>query len=105
MEEMSVKNAEDFKHYLIKGAPLGYKIYMRNLKAAFNKAVDWEMISSNPFAKIKISKTKRSPVEPQTGRASKVIKRTWMPHRPVMTQNVPPAGWVNVPRNKPLYPS
>lgn len=56
LKELSVKNAEDFKSYIMKGAPLGYKIYIRNLKAAFNKAVDWEMISSNPFAKIKISK-------------------------------------------------
>ncbi len=56
LEDLSIKNAEDFKNHLMKRAPLGYKIYIRNLKAALNKAVDWEMISSNPYAKVKLSK-------------------------------------------------
>ncbi len=54
LNELSVKDAEDFKNYLMQNAPLGYKVYLRNMKAAFNKAVDWEMIISNPFAKVKI---------------------------------------------------
>jgi len=60
LNNISIKNAEDFKHHLMKNAPLGYKIYLRNLKAAFNKAVDWEMISFNPFSKIKISQSQQS---------------------------------------------
>jgi integrase len=54
---ISVKDAEDFKIRRIKTAPKGYKVYLRTLKAAFNKAVDWGFIDANPFAKIKFRKT------------------------------------------------
>jgi integrase len=56
LTHLTVKDADEFKCHIMQNAPLGFKIYIRNLKAAFNKAVDWEMISSNPFAKIKIAK-------------------------------------------------
>jgi len=59
LEDFSVKKVEDFKNYLMKGAPLGYKIYIRNLKAAFNKAIDWEMVTANPFAKVKINQVQQ----------------------------------------------
>jgi integrase len=55
LNEFSVKDAEGFKNYLRSTAPLGYKVYLRNMKAAFNKAVDWEMTTKNPFLKIKFS--------------------------------------------------
>ena len=29
------------------------------MKATFNKAVDWEMVTANPFAKIKINKVQQ----------------------------------------------
>ena len=50
------KDAESFKHHIMNLAPKGYPVYIRNLKAAFNKALNWEMISVNPFAKIDIKK-------------------------------------------------
>jgi len=59
LNELSVKDAEDFKNSLMQTAPLGYKVYLRNMKAAFNKAVDWEMIISNPFAKVKITQVQQ----------------------------------------------
>jgi site-specific recombinase XerD len=59
LNELSVKNAEDFKTYLMQTAPLGYKVYLRNLKAAFNKAADWEMVTANPFAKVKINQVQQ----------------------------------------------
>lgn len=50
------KDAELFKQHLMKSAPRGYPVYIRNLKAAFNKALLWEMISINPFERIEIKK-------------------------------------------------
>jgi site-specific recombinase XerD len=48
--------AETFKHFLMKTAPNGYLVYIRNLKAAFNRALTWELISINPFAKMEMRK-------------------------------------------------
>jgi len=59
LNELSAKDAEDFKNYLMQTAPLGYKVYLRNMKAAFNKAVDWEMVVANPFAKVKINQVQQ----------------------------------------------
>lgn len=77
LAELSIKNAEDFKNHLMKKAPLGYKIYLRNLKAAFNRAVDWHMIPSNPFIKIKISKHQQiSPKFLKLHELNAVLKKT-----------------------------
>ncbi len=57
LPEISVKDAEDFKIRRIKTAPKGYAVYIRTIRAAFNIAVDWELIPTNPFAKIKFRKT------------------------------------------------
>lgn len=54
--DISIREAESFKVYLLKNSPKGVLVYLRNLKAAFNRAVEWEMIDSNPFLKIRIKK-------------------------------------------------
>lgn len=51
--ELSVKNIEEFKFYLIKSAPKGFVVYMRTLKAAFNIALEWGYITNNPFQRVK----------------------------------------------------
>ncbi|MCH8942238.1 MAG: site-specific integrase [Bacteroidetes bacterium] len=56
---IGVKDAEDFKLYIKERAPKGFVVYLRTLKAAFNMAVDWELIEKNPFTKIKIKKIQR----------------------------------------------
>jgi len=61
--DITVKGAEDFKLFIMQSAAKGYKVYLRNLKAAFNKAVEWEFISTNPFQKIKISQSQQSKPE------------------------------------------
>ena len=38
----------------------GYVVYFRNLKAAFNKAKDWEYVKENYFLKIKLPKRQRT---------------------------------------------
>lgn len=40
-------------------APNGYRVYLRNLKAAFNVALDWEYIKLNPFANVKLPKKQK----------------------------------------------
>jgi integrase/recombinase XerD len=52
LNDFSVKNAEDFIRNLKINAPSGFKVYYRNLKASFTKAIEWEYIKSNPFKKI-----------------------------------------------------
>lgn len=54
--ELSVKNIEEFKYYLISRAPKGFIVYMRTLKAAFNIALEWGYITNNPFQKVKFKK-------------------------------------------------
>ncbi len=56
LSEISVCDVENLKAYLIKKAPKGYRVYLRTLKAAFNKALDWDYLKSNPFLKVKINK-------------------------------------------------
>lgn len=61
--ELSVKNIEEFKYYLINRAPKGFIVYMRTLKAAFNIALEWGYITNNPFKKVKFKKgQKRKPI-------------------------------------------
>lgn len=59
LSEISVKDAEDFKIRRIASAPKGYAVYLRTLRAAFNIAADWDLVPSNPFAKIKFRKTQK----------------------------------------------
>ena len=59
LSEIGVKDAEDFKIRRIKTAPKGYAVYLRTIRAAYNIAVDWELIPSNPFAKIKFRKAQK----------------------------------------------
>ncbi len=53
LKQIGVKEAEAFKYYLMKLAPKGYVVYIRTLKAAFYKAMEWGYIETNPFSKIK----------------------------------------------------
>ncbi|MBI9071405.1 MAG: tyrosine-type recombinase/integrase [Melioribacteraceae bacterium] len=70
INELTVKMIEDFIINLKINAPKGYRVYYRNLKAAFNKALDWDYISSNPFVKIKLRKQQEE--HPQTIDASEL---------------------------------
>lgn len=45
--------------HLIKKSPKGVSVYLRTLKAAFNRAVEWEYISENHLSKIKLPKHQR----------------------------------------------
>lgn len=50
------REIEKFIDALKKHAPKGFRVYYRNIKAAFNKAIDWGYINTNPFKKIRLPK-------------------------------------------------
>ena len=60
IEQLTVKDIEDFKIHLRRTCPKGYIVYLRNLKASFNRAEDWDYISQNPFNKVKIPQQQRN---------------------------------------------
>ncbi len=60
LSDLSIKDAENFLIYLRKTAPEGFRVYFRNMKAAFNKAIDWKYLSENPFEKIKLPRKQRT---------------------------------------------
>lgn len=57
---IKLREVEKFIDYMRKNAPQGYRVYYRNLKAGFNKAIDWGYISENPFKKYKLPKNQRN---------------------------------------------
>ncbi len=59
LSQISLRNAEQFMIWLQSKTGNGYRVYYRNIKAALNKAVDWEYIKVNPFKKIKLVKKQR----------------------------------------------
>jgi len=48
---------EKFITQLKKTAPKGYKVYVRTIRAMFNKFKEWNYITNNPLTKIKFAKT------------------------------------------------
>lgn len=59
LASISFRDVELFITELQKNAPKGSRVYYRTLKAAFNKALDWNYISENHFIKIKLAKKKQ----------------------------------------------
>lgn len=55
-----VRYLEKFIIKTFKRSKYSAALYYRTLKAAFNKAVDWDYIPSNPFNKIKLPKFQKS---------------------------------------------
>ena len=60
MSMISFRDAEIFITQLQQKVSKGYRVYYRNLKAAFNKAVEWGYISANPFLKVKLPKQQKN---------------------------------------------
>lgn len=56
ISSISPQEAERFKSFIKINAPKGYAVYIRTLKAAFNKAHEWQLIKISPFAGMRISK-------------------------------------------------
>jgi site-specific recombinase XerD len=56
LSDFNVKQADEFISFLKTKANRGFRVYYRNLKAAFTKAKDWGYINENPFVKIRLPK-------------------------------------------------
>lgn len=56
LKDLKTLDVEKFKIYIMNAAPAGYVVYFRTLKAAFNRAIDWEIINENPFSKVETKK-------------------------------------------------
>jgi len=62
---------------LMDKAPKGFVVYMRTLKAAFNIAIEWKYIISNPFVKVKFKKgQKKKPVFITRDDLGKILNQT-----------------------------
>ena len=59
IREIGLKGTESFCTYLQQKVRNGYLVYYRTLKAAFNKAVEWEYIKENYFLKVKLPKKQK----------------------------------------------
>lgn len=53
-------DAEKFVMHFKQKVPEGYRNYFRNLRAAFNKGIEWEYLNENPFEKIKLPKRQKT---------------------------------------------
>lgn len=79
LSKIGVKEVEGFLGYIMKGAPRGYRVYFRNLKAAFNVAKNWGYIQSNPFLRIKLPKQQlNKAVYPTVEELDKIINQLKM---------------------------
>ncbi len=56
IKAIGLKETEKFITYLQGKVPKGYRVYVRTLKAAFNKAVKWGYVEENYFLGIKLQK-------------------------------------------------
>lgn len=53
---VTIKDAEMFVRSIKKNAPSGYQVYLRNIRAGFNRANTWGYLKENVFAKVKVEK-------------------------------------------------
>jgi integrase len=58
--EITHKQMEEFKQWLMLRAPKGYSVYLRTIRASFSIAKEWGYITENPFAKIKLRKRQQT---------------------------------------------
>jgi hypothetical protein len=60
LKKISVRLTQEFLSFTFKRTEKGAQLYLRTLKAAFNRAVDWGYISDNPFKKVKLQKSQKT---------------------------------------------
>lgn len=56
---LSLREIDNFSIYLQQKVKKGYLVYFRNLKAAFNRAKEWNYIGENFFTKVRLPKKQR----------------------------------------------
>ena len=76
INSISLRDTESFLIFLQKKVKKGYAVYYRNLKAAFNKAMDWGYVNENFFTKIKLPKRQKlAPVFISSDKLADIIKQ------------------------------
>ena len=60
MTDITIKDTQSFLTETHQRTNRGAELYLRTLKAAFNRAIEWEYISSNPFLKIRLPRSYKS---------------------------------------------
>ena len=77
IREIKLREIESFIFSIQQNSPKGYIVDYRNLKGAFNKALDWGYISDNPVRRIKLPrKQKNSPLFLTRDQVMEVINYT-----------------------------
>lgn len=56
IHSLGLKDVESFISHLQRKVVKGYRVYVKTLKAAFNKAIDWRYVKENYFLKVKLPK-------------------------------------------------
>ena len=59
INSISLREVESFMIFLQNNVKKGYAVYYKNLKAAFNKAMDWSYVNENYFTKVKLPKRQK----------------------------------------------
>ena len=59
INSISLREIESFMIFLQNNVKKGYAVYYKNLKAAFNKAMDWGYVDENYFTKVKLPKRQK----------------------------------------------
>ena len=77
LKKISVRLAQEFLSMTYKRTEKGAELYLRTLKAAFNRAVDWGYISDNPFKKVKLPKSQKTyPIFIKEDELNLILKHT-----------------------------
>ncbi len=77
LNQINVRMIQQFMSEAYSRTNYGTNLYMRTLKAAFSRAVEWEYIAENPFKKIKLPKTPKSfPLFINENELSKIVDNT-----------------------------
>lgn len=58
--DIKVNQVQEFLSETFQRTEKGAELYLRTLKASFNRAVDWGYINENPFKKVKLPKSQKS---------------------------------------------
>jgi len=74
---IEIRTVENFLLFIHSRAKYAAELYLRTLKAGFNKAIEWGYLEVNPFSKIKLpKKIKRIPVFIVEDELNKILEET-----------------------------
>ncbi len=60
LTKINVRQVQEFLSITFRRTEKSAELYLRTLKAAFNRAVDWAYISNNPFKKVKLPRSQKT---------------------------------------------